>query len=404
MPNRRPQALFLVHRIPYPPNRGDRIRSFHLLEFLAARADVWLAFLSEAPPTDEALRALAERCARVEAVDLDRTGRWFRAAWSLAAGRTATEGLFAAPALRRALGQWGREVRFDVAVVFCSSMAQYLSAAGLEGVRTVVDLVDVDSQKWFDYAATSRGLRRALFSLEGRRLRRLETAIAQRAAFVTLVSAQEAAIFRGFCPADTVRVVPNGVDLEYFRPVPQEEGPSPRCVFVGALDYRANVDGLAWFCEAVWPEVIKRRPGATFAVVGSNPSPAARKLGTLPGVELVGEVPDVRPHLASAAVVVVPLRVARGLQNKVLEAWAMRRAVVASPQALEGLAIEPGVHACRADEPGQWVETIAELLDDPERRERLGRAGREYVEAHHRWEECLAQLAELLGLPGEDSA
>jgi sugar transferase (PEP-CTERM/EpsH1 system associated) len=290
-------------------------------------------------------------------------------------------------------------------VVFCSSMVQYLRVPGLERVPAVVDLVDVDSQKWFDYAEGSHGLKRWLFRLEGRRLRRLEASLPRGATAVTLVSRHEADLYRGFCPADGVRAIPNGVDLEYFRPgepAEKAELAAARCVFVGALDYRANLDGVRWFCEQVWPEVRRRRPGATFAVVGSNPGAAARRLAERPGVELVGEVPDVRPHLAGAAVVVVPLRVARGIQNKVLEALAMGKAVVATPQALEGLGVEAGVHVCRAAGAGQWIEAVTSLLDDRQAAQRLGRAGRGYVEAHHRWDVQLRPFGELLGL--EDSS
>ena len=170
-------------------------------------------------------------------------------------------------------------------------------------------------------------------------------------------------------------------------------------MFVGALDYRANIDGARWFCERVWPEVQRRRPGATFAVVGSNPGAAARRLAELPGVELVGEVPDVRPHLAGAAVAVVPLRVARGIQNKVLEALAMGKAVVATPQALEGLGVEPGVQVCRAADAGEWVEVILALFDDPGLRSRLGRAGRQHVEEHFCWNARLRPFGQLLGMP-----
>lgn len=400
MQSPRPNILYLVHRIPYPPNRGDRIRSFHLLDFLAARVQLHLAFLAEEPPPPDTMRVLENRCAKVAAVVLGRKRRWLRAIRSLAAGRTATEGLFAAPPLTRLLQRWASSTRFDAVVVFCSSMTPYLEIPELRGVPAVVDLVDVDSQKWFDYAEKARGLKRMLFRLEGRRLRRLEQSLPGRATAITLVSQREAELYRGFCAADCVHAIPNGVDLDYFQVArPADSAASRQCVFVGALDYLANVDGAAWFCEHVWGEVRRRRPGAEFLLVGSNPTPAARRLGQLPGVRLVGEVPDVRPYLADAAVAVVPLRVARGIQNKVLEALAMGKAVVASPQALDGLGVEPGVHVCEAGAERDWIETLSDLLDDPRRRESLGRAGREYVEANHRWEVQLRPFGDLLGLP-----
>ena len=399
MTNRLPKILYLVHRIPYPPNRGDRIRSFHLLEFLAARSEVHLAFLSEGPPSPKAMKALAKHSAELAAVTLGPRTRWLRAAWSLGSGRTATEGLFRSSQLARIIGRWARDTRFDAVLVFCSSMAQYLDVAGLEGVPIVVDLVDVDSQKWLDYTESAGGLKRAVFRLEGRRLRRLERSLVERAKAVTLVSRHEADLLREFCPTDRIHAIANGVDLDYFRPAgPDESYDSRQCVFTGALDYRANLDGVQWFCRHVWPEVHRRRPGVSFALVGSNPSATAYRLAELPGVELVGEVPDVRPHLASAAIAVVPLRVARGIQNKVLEALAMGKAVVASPQSLEGLGVEPEVHLRQAAGPEEWINAISDLLDNPELRNRLGRAGRAYVEEQHCWDARLAPFAALLEL------
>ena len=395
----RPSILFLVHRAPYPPNKGDRIRSFHNLKWLSRRADVHLACLNEETPGEETLRELDERCRRVAVVPTGAKTRWLRAAWSVALGRTATEGLFRALPLKRIVRAWAQSTRFHAALVFCSSMAQYVDVAGLEGVPVVVDLVDVDSQKWLDYAATSRGLKRWLFRLEGRRLRRLELRLAERARAVTLVSEAEVEVYRGFCGRGRVMALDNGVDLDYFRPAsPPRSEASRGCVFVGALDYRANLDGLAWFFQAVWPEVHRRLPDATFTVVGSNPTAAARRLAELPGVTLAGQVPDVRPYLNEAALVVVPLRVARGVQNKILEALSAGKAVLASPQALEGLEAEPGVHLGLASSPEEWADSAVRLLTDPALRDKLGRAGRAYVERRHSWSACLEPLAGLLDL------
>ena len=399
------RVLFLAHRVPYPPNRGDRIRSFHWLEYLSRRAEVHLAFLAEQEPPEESIDALEAMCARVAAVRLGKAARWLRGARSLAAGRTATEGLFHSPALKRIVCRWAAQTRFDLVVAFCSSMVQYLDAEALAGVPAVVDLVDVDSQKWLDYAAQSRGPARWLLRLEGRRLRRLECGVSGRAQAIILVSGHEAKLYRSFSPAECVYAIGNGVDLEYFRPKEPAEGERPaQCVFVGAMDYRANVDGVTWLAREVWPEVYARRPAARLVLVGSNPGAGVKRLAELPGVELVGEVPDVRPHLSQAAVVVVPLRVARGIQNKVLEALAMGKAVIASPQALEGLEVEPGVHVCRAASPAEWIEGLLALLDDPDLCRRLGLAGRQRVEQSYTWTARLAPLADLLRLASADPA
>jgi sugar transferase (PEP-CTERM/EpsH1 system associated) len=330
--------------------------------------------------------------------------RAVRVARSVLRGGTASEGAFDSPELRQLVRTWAIQTGFHATLASASSMAPYLRLDELGAAPAVVDLVDVDSQKWFDYAAASSGLQAWMHRTEGRRLRRLEAGLPSWASAVTLVSSAEADLYRRVCgvQAPHVHAVPNGVDLDYFRPA-DTDGAAPAdravCVFVGALDYRPNVEGAIWFCRHVLPLVRRSRPDAQVRLVGRKPAPAVRRLAELPGVELVGQVPDVRPHVASATVAVVPLQIARGLQNKVLEAMAMGKAVVASPQTLAGVRAEPGVHVIAAESPAQWAETLLRLFDDARLRQQLGAAARSFVEQHHDWERCLAPLAELLGLP-----
>jgi sugar transferase (PEP-CTERM/EpsH1 system associated) len=393
----RPDVLYLAHRFPYPPDKGDRIRTFHVLRSLAPRAAVHLACLADEPPAEEAIAALRAYCERLAVVRLGPWSRWPRTVAALALGRTATVGAFASPALSATLRRWARQTRFHAALASASSMVPYLRRTELRDVPAVIDLVDVDSEKWLDYARVDRGPKAWLYRTEGHRLRRLEQGLPDWARAVTVVSEAEAALYRGFQPTDRVHAITNGVDLETFRPVPGtvERG----VVFVGALDYRPNVDGACWFCQEVWPAIRRRDPEATLSLVGRRPTDAVRRLGREPGVEVVGQVPDVRPYLAGAAVAVVPLRIARGVQNKVLEALAMGKAVVASPPALEGLRAVPGVHALSASTPAEWAGQVSRLLDDEHLRRQFGSAGRRYVEEHHRWETCLEPFGKLLGLP-----
>ena len=393
--------LYLVHRVPYPPNRGDRIRSFHLLDFLARRANVYLGTLADEPLESGTLEALHSRCKEVAIERLGRW-RWLTAAASLTTGRSATEGLFRSSQLRQALERWTQQVQFDAVVVFCSSMVQYLDLPGLQSVPTIVDLVDVDSQKFFDYAATSRGVKKWLYRWEGRRLRKLESSLPSRVQAITLVSHAEAQIYRGFCPNDRTHAITNGVDLEYFQPSGTECRPE-RCVFVGALDYRPNIDGICWFCKEVWPQIRSARPQATLAIVGRNPDPAVRRLASLPGVEVFGSVPDVRPHLAEATLAVVPLQIARGVQNKVLEAMAMGKPVIASPGAAEGLGVVDGEELLIAIDPKHWTASVCRLLADAALRRRIAEVGRQFVEQQHDWEHSLSGFSGLFDLPATAS-
>jgi sugar transferase (PEP-CTERM/EpsH1 system associated) len=394
----RPAVLYLVHRVPYPPDKGDRIRAFHLLKYLSQHSTLSLACLADEPVPDAVVTELRRYCRRLAIVPLPRVFRWVRALGSFAQGRTMTEGAFSSASLRRIVRTWARDDHFHVAVASASSMAPYLETPELRHVPAVVDIVDVDSQKWLDYATITRPPMSWLYQAEGRRLRKVEQRLPTWARAVTLVSEAEADIYREFCPQDRIHAVTNGVDLEYFRPAPPADEPS--CVFTGALNYRPNVEGVSWFCKEVWGEVLRQRPQAKFYLVGRQPAPTVRRLAGLPGVELIGQVPDVRPHVARAAIAVVPLQVARGIQNKVLEAMAMGKATVVSPQALAGLKAKPDADLVLARTPADWVACILRLMDDPALRQQLGLAGRRYVEEHHHWDRCLEPFGPLLGLLG----
>jgi len=394
--NPRPNVLYLVHRVPYPPNRGDRIRSFHILKYLAERANVYLATLADEQVTPEILRTLRSYCEQLTVEPLGRA-RWLNAVASLACGKAATEGLFFNAPLHRAIRQWCEKVQFDAAVVFCSGMFQYVSGPALESVRLTADLVDVDSQKFYDYASAASFVKAWLYQLEAARLRSLEATIARRAETISLVSEAEAALFRDVCPNEKTIAIPNGVDLDYFQPRPGQ-GVANQVVFVGALDYPPNIDAMLWLCRSVWPQVKAALPDATLKIVGRNPDPAIQRLAAVVGVQVIGSVPDVRPHMASASVAIAPLRIARGIQNKVLEALAMRLPVVVSPGALEGLALQPGKQVLLARTAEQWIEAVLHLCRNRQAAQELGRAGRQFVESNHDWSSCLSPLAPALGM------
>jgi len=381
--------------VPYPPDKGDRIRTYYTLRFLAQRHRIDLACLADEPVGEETREVLNDLCARVAIVPNQSRLRWARAGWAVLSGGVASIAAFRSSELARTLEIWAGDTSYDLALASASSVAPYLRLPSLHGVPGVVDLVDVDSQKWFDYAASVRGLRRWVYRREGEALRRYEQELASWARGVLLVSDAEAKLFTNIAPDATIRTVTNGVNLEYFVPGPGEPRPAS-CVFVGALDYHPNVDAVCWFTSQIWPKVLQTSPRATFRVVGRKPVPAVLALADQPGVEVVGQVADVRPEVRAAEVVIAPLRIARGLQNKVLEALALARPVVSGAPALAGFlpGLEPPV--VRADTSDEWVAAIAGLFADPVRRAKLSSAGREYVERHYAWDQCLLPLQEVI--------
>ncbi len=395
------KILYITHRVPCPPDKGDRIRNYHILTWLAGRASVDLACLADEPVDDATIRTLKTLADRVAVVPHRSGSRWARAAWTVATGRTVTEGAFSSSPLREVVSSWARETRYHATLVSASGLAPYLRLKALAGVPAVVDFVDVDSEKWFDYAQACRGPRAWLYRMEGRRLRRLERDATTWARGTVLVSEAETNLFRQSCDARNVYTVTNGVDLETFTPDCEVVEADQTCVFVGALDYRPNIDGVCWFCRDVWPEINRRRPGARLLLVGRQPVAAVRRLTTVAGVELVGQVPDVRPYLSEASLILVPLRLARGVQNKVLEALAMGKATVASPQSLVGLQARGTVPVLIASTPTEWVDSVIRLMDDPALRHQLGSDGRRYVEESHCWDRSLEPLGPILGLSAQ---
>jgi sugar transferase (PEP-CTERM/EpsH1 system associated) len=397
----RPNVLYLVHRFPFPPDKGDRIRNYHVLTWLARLASVHLACLADEDVDDKSVRMLEKLADRVAVVRQRAGERWARALASFASGRTITEGAFHSPELCDLVRRWAGDTKYHVTLASASSLAPYLRLKELEGVPAVVDWMDVDSQKWLDYARACRGPRAWLYRVEGRRLRRLEHDTTTWARATLLVSEAETNLFRQTCNAPNVHTVSNGVDMKYFHPSEAEVETDLTCVFVGALDYRPNIDGACWFCRHAWPEILRRHPTARLLLVGRQPVPEVRRLAEVPGVELVGQVPDVRPYVHRATVVVVPLRLARGIQNKVLEALAMGKATVASPQSLAGLRARGSVPVVSASTSEEWIESVTRLLDDPAERHQLGRQGRRYVEEFHHWDRSLEPLGPILGLPAQ---
>jgi len=393
--------LFLSHRIPYPPTKGDKIRSWNMFRHLSERYRVHLACLVDDPDDWPHAGVVRERCASHCIVGLNPAFGRLRSLTGLLDGRPLSLGYFHDRRIARWIDEVRRRDRPARAFVFCSAMAGYLMDAGCDGLHRVVDMVDVDSDKWRQYADRKRWPMRAVYAREGRTLLAFERAVAQRFAASLFVSDAEAALFRRLAPesAGRVHAVRNGVDFDFFSPEHGYENPftggETPIVFTGAMDYWPNVDAVNWFAREVLPLLARRRPDVRFYVVGSNPADSLQQLVRELPVTVTGRVPDVRPYIRHAAAVVAPLRVARGVQNKVLEGMAMGRAVVTSPQALEGIEAEPGRDVVLADGPAAFAEAV-EGLWTGEADRRIGAAARAFVIERYGWGRSLADLQALL--------
>ncbi len=322
--------LYLVHRIPFPPNKGDKVRSFNLLRFLAGRFQVHLGTFVDNPADLVHAGRLSEYCASSKIVEIRPALARIRSVPGLWTGEPLTLRYYRDESLAQWVNDVVREQRIGKAVVFSSAMAQYVSGSG--NLRVVVDFVDVDSAKWSQYGKSRRWPLSTVFEREGQRLLAFERAVSRSTSASVFVTPAEAELFRSLAPECAARVhcAQNGVDTDFFSPspaVPCPYGPDEEpIVFTGAMDYWPNVDAVCWFVNEVLPAIVAQRPRARFHIVGMNPTAVVQALAAEGRVVVTGSVPDVRPYLQHARVVVAPLRVARGIQNKVLEAMAMGRA------------------------------------------------------------------------------
>jgi sugar transferase (PEP-CTERM/EpsH1 system associated) len=373
--------LFLAHRIPYPPDRGDKIRSWNVLKHLGTLGKVHLACFADDQAEAAHLAALREAMGGSlgEAhVEVRRNNRFTAAMEALAAAKPISLTMFDSPALRRFVSGILQRPEVGAIYAFSGQMAQFVPQPCRQ--LFLMDFVDMDSAKFAEYAGG--GPMRWIHAREAEKLFAFERATA--------------ALFRSKAPEARVASVSNGIDLDFYDPqadFPRIEPPArPLIVFTGQMDYRPNIEAVTAFADTM-ASIRERHPTATFAIVGRNPPPAVLRLDEREGVIVTGAVVDVRSWLAAADVVVAPLRIARGIQNKVLEAMAMARPVVASPAAFEGIDAEPGRDLIVASDEGQ---AVADLLSDPAAAATIGAAARAQMEKSYRWAARLAPLAGML--------
>jgi len=385
--------LYLVHRLPYPPNKGDKVRSYHLLKHLAERHRVFLGTFIDDPDDEQHLPTVRALCADVHAVRLSPRSAKLASLSGLLSGKALTLRYYRDAGLARWVDQVVAQQRPAAAVVFSSSMAQYVEHHA--GLPMLVDFVDVDSAKWSEYAGNHAWPLSWLYRREGERLLAYERAIATQARRSFFVTDKETALFHRLAPESAAQVEPlgNGVDASFFAPDAARASPyvagSLPLVFTGAMDYWPNVDAVCWFVADVLPLLRRDWPHLQFHIVGRSPTTAVQALAN-DHVHVSGTVPDVRPYLQHARVVVAPLRLARGIQNKILEAMAMGRPVVAAQSCLEAIDAEDGRELLGAATAADFVRLVDGLLRAPAQADAIGAAGRQRVLNDYSWPARLA--------------
>lgn len=390
--------LFLAHRVPWPPDRGDKIRSCHILKKLQMMAPVHVAAFADDARDIEYAEAARAGLAALH-VELRGKPGWFSGIEALASGKPVSLTAFGSRTMRDWVNAQIASGAISHIFVFSGQMAQYVPT-GFDG-RFVMDFVDVDSAKFESYAGAGNALMRWVYAREAAKLARYESDIARRADATLFVSEAEAKLFRERSGAPNIAALGNGIDTIYYDPAAGFKKlhpvfPDPLIVFTGQMDYRPNIEAVSDFARNALPAIREEHPETSFAIVGRSPAPAVAELSALPGVQVTGAVDDVRTWLAGADIVVAPLRIARGIQNKVLEAMAMARPVVASAAAAEGIEAIDGEHLRVAGSVQEEARIVSELLADNDARANLGKAARAHVTQHYGWDARLAGLEAFL--------
>ena len=411
------ELLYLVHRLPYPPDKGDKIRSWHMLQYLSRHFRVHMGCFIDDDDDWQHAKTVAALCASTRFIELRRgTARW-RALQALLSRQAMSVQYYRDARLLQWVDGLVSSGKVRHALAFSGPMAQYIDGSAGRHLHRVIDFVDVDSDKWRQYGDSKPWPLSQLYRHEARLLLQYERHIAQQFTAASFVSPAEAALFRQCAPMARRKTghFNNGVDAVYFAPAaapaPGPYAPGAQVlVFTGAMDYWPNVDAVQWFVRHVWPALRHRFPQLQFYIVGSRPAAAVTALARVAGVTVTGKVPDIRPYLAGAALAVAPLRIARGVQNKVLEAMAMGKIVLATPQALEGIAAQPGLELLLARDDAEFIHHAARVLRNAQgggaegSGAAIGAAARQLVLQDYDWERNLRGLGAMLGLPAEAEA
>jgi sugar transferase (PEP-CTERM/EpsH1 system associated) len=399
---KRQAVLFLCQRLPFPPNKGEKISSFNIVRHLGRRFDLHVGTFVDTPQDVAEIERFRPFCTSLYVVRITKPWAWIRAVLRWVGGLPLSFALFRSAGLGTYVRNVIAQYQPVAIIAHSSNVSDYALAPTSRPTLRVLDFLDVDSEKFFGYAAQATWWKRWLLTLEAQRVRAEEARLAARADVVGFVSDEEAALFRSVVDVPLAKVVTiaNGVDAEAFDPGRPWLRPAwsdgPAFVFTGAMDYPPNIDAVLWFADEVLPAVRNIHDRAQFVIVGSNPTRPVRMLANRPGVLITGAVPDIQPYLAYASAVVAPLRIARGIQNKVLEALAMGRPTIVSTGALTGIGTADTAPVIVADEAKAWIAACVQVLNDPGAAAALGERARSFVIEQFSWDERLRALDALL--------
>ena len=387
------KILYVCHRFPFPPKRGGKIRPFNMIRHLSAHHEVTVASLARSPEEAREGQGIAPFCAHFEMAQVSGPFQAARMLFRLPTWTPSSMGYFYSRELARRIRELIAEQRFDLIFVHCSSVAQYVAHVG--DVPKILDFGDMDSQKWLEYVRHKPFPLSAGYWLEGHKMLREEKRLARLFDVCTATTRAEWETLESYRSARATDWFPNGVDHAYFAP--DGSGYDTDTVsFVGRMDYYPNQECMFDFCANVLPRIRAKRANTKLLIIGADPPPAIRRLGELAGVTVTGSVPDVRPYVRSSALMVAPLNIARGTQNKILEAMALGVPVVTSSAAAAGVDARAPEHFLVADTHSEQADAVLRILANRGERERLASAGRARMLSHHDWGRSMQRLDKLI--------
>ena len=375
--------LFLSHRFPYPPTRGDKIRSFNMVKYLHETGHkVTVASLARSQEEADACHGIRDYCDEYILCEVRNPFQAARMGLRLLTSEPSSMGFFYSSKLQKQVNRLLAEKNFDLIVVFSSTAAQYVSH--VSHIPKFLDFCDMDSQKWLAFAKFKKWPISIGYHLEGTKMERAERKLCLQFDLCSCATDFEVDTLEGYGTGVASAFFPNGVDFDFFTPG-EADYQRHSISFVGRMDYYPNEECVLSFCQDIFPRILEKYPAATFTVIGACPPPNIMALNSLPGVTVTGTVDDIRTYVRKSAVMVTPLEIARGTQNKILEGMAMGVPVISSRTAARGVDAVVGEHILAATTADEYVAHITRIFDDEGERDRLAKAGRERVTTHHNW-------------------
>ncbi len=388
------KILYVCHRFPFPPKRGGKIRPFNMIRHLTQSGhEVTVCSLARSAEEAREAQGIAQHCASFEMGHVKERLQMARMIVRLPVLTPSSMGYFYSTELDQRIQKLLKNQRWDLIFVHCSSVAQYVE--NVTDVPKILDFGDMDSQKWIEYANYKPFPLSLGYRYEGAKMLAAEKRLTRHFDLCTATTRAEWETLNSYGQKVDTDWFPNGVDADFFCPS-TDAYDAQTISFIGRMDYYPNQECMTRFCKEIWPLLKLRKPNLKLLIVGADPSPEMIKLGQFPGVTVTGSVPDVRPYIRGSALMVAPLNIARGTQNKILEAMAMGVPVVTSTIAAGGVDAESVTHFLVADSPQDYARAILLIIDNPSERERLAVSGRARMLSHHAWPKSMQRLDKII--------